>query len=186
VFGESLGAYGADSMFDGLDDMTARTDGVLLVGPPHAITTWRRLVAGRDPGSSQTRPVVDGGTRMRFATRSGDLTERLDDWSRPRIGYLQNATDPTVWWSPSLLLGRPDWLAHRPIPDVSPGVRWYPVVTFARVTADLAVANRQPSGHGHNYRADAAAAWAAIAPPAGWTRQRTQQLATVLDHGGGR
>lgn len=184
VFGESLGAYAADSMFDGLDDMRARTDGVLLVGPPHASPNWSELVAGRDPGSAQTRPVVDGGARVRFAGGGTDLADDPQGWTPPRVAYLQNASDPDVWWSPSVLVRRPDWLAHRGDGDMSAAVRWYPLITFAQITADLPGANRPPSGHGHNYRSAAPAAWAAVVPPADWTPQRTRQLSALLAPGG--
>jgi uncharacterized membrane protein len=34
-------------------------------------------------------------------------------------------------------------------PDVSPQLRWYPVVTFLRPLPDMAMATNTPIGHGH-------------------------------------
>lgn len=44
------------------------------------------------------------------------------------------------------------------------------------------VANDAPSGHGHNYREDAVAAWAWIASPADWTARHTERLASFLGY----
>lgn len=58
-------------------------------------------------------------------------------------------------------------------------MRWYPVVTSLQVTADMAVANSTPTGHGHRY-GDFVAHWAAIAGPPGWTDQDTDRLNRAL------
>ena len=36
-------------------------------------------------------------------------------------------------------------------PDVSPELRWYPVVTFLQLGLDMAVGLAVPRGHGHDY-----------------------------------
>ena len=83
--------------------------------------------------------------------------------------YLQHPSDPITWWSPALMVRRPDWLAEPRGYDVLPSMRWFPFVTFWQVTADMAVSNGVPAGHGHNFGATPVAAWAHIAPPDGWT-----------------
>lgn len=150
VFGESLGALGADSAFTDLTDLARRTDGALLVGPPDAGPNWRAY---------------------------SDATVKP-----PGIVFLWHDSDPVVRWSPELILTRPDWL-DRPGSDVAPAVRWYPLLTFAQVTADMLVANDAAVGHGHNYRGEAAAAWAAVVPPPGWTTERTDGLRLLLAAG---
>jgi uncharacterized membrane protein len=114
-------------------------------------------------------------------SRPQDLTAPPAPWSYPRVVYLQNATDPVTWWSPHLLWNRPDWLAERRGYDVLPAMRWYPVVTFLQVTADLALAYGAPPGHGHQFHTSAVAAWAAIDAPAGWTDGDTERLTTLLN-----
>ena len=63
-------------------------------------------------------------------------------------------------------------------------MRWYPVLTFLQVTADLTLAEGAPSHHGHDFRAAAVAAWAALAAPPGWTAARSQDLTRLLDNPG--
>jgi uncharacterized membrane protein len=101
-------------------------------------------------------------------------------WGGPRVLFLQNASDPVVWWSPDLLLQRPDWLREPRGPGVSRSMSWYPVVTFWQVTADLVEANRVPPGAGHRYGTLVADAWAAIAPPPGWTATDTGRLRAAV------
>lgn len=60
-----------------------------------------------------------------------------------------HADDPVGWWSPRLLVQRPEqW----------PGP-WLPVVSFWKVTGSLMTALDAPAGHGHHYGAELADAW---------------------------
>jgi uncharacterized membrane protein len=97
------------------------------------------------------------------------------------VVYLQNASDPIVWWSPRLLLDRPDWLTGDRAPDVSPSMVWLPVVSFWQVTADLVFATGVPDGHGHRYEADYVDGWAAVTQPPGWTAEDTQRLRQLVE-----
>ena len=94
--------------------------------------------------------------------------------------YLQHASDPITWWSPELMLHKPDWLDEQRGYDVLDSTRWFPFVTFLQVSADLAVAANVPDGHGHTYVLDIADAWSAIVPPDGWTAADTQRLRDTL------
>ena len=180
VFAESLGSLGSEAGFTGLDDVRARTDGVLWSGPTNANPLWTTLERHRDPGSPEVLPVEQGGSAVRFVSQPQDLTAPPAPWSYPRVVYLQNASDPVTWWSPDLIWSRPDWLEERAGRDVLPTMRWYPVVTFLQVTADLALAYGAPPGHGHRFHAAAVAAWAAIDAPAGWTASDTGRLTALL------
>lgn len=179
VFGESLGADGSEAAFSGIADLRNRTDGALWVGPPSFSELWRGFVDRRDPDTPERLPTYDGGATVRFAATPDDLQEPDAPWYRPRVVYLQQPSDPVVWWSPRLILRRPDWLAESQGSDVLPDMRWYPLVTFWQVTADLANAERVPPGHGHGYGALPADAWAAIVPPPGWTGADTARLRTA-------
>ncbi|GAA1812979.1 alpha/beta-hydrolase family protein [Luedemannella flava] len=180
AFGESLGSFGAESAFSGAADMSGRTDGMLLVGPPNRNRLWREFVADREPGTPEILPVYDNGRIVRFAQLPPDLDQPAGEWKSGRVAYLQHPSDPIVWWTPRLLLHRPDWLEEPRGPDVLPAMRWFPFVTFWQVTADMAFSTGVPDGHGHNYGAEGVAAWAAVVPPSGWTAAQTEKLTSVI------
>jgi uncharacterized membrane protein len=177
VYGESLGAHGIETAFGELEKLVAGTDGALLVGPPHTNPIWRQVTGGRDSGSPVWRPVYNGGETVGFAQDAGDLSAEGD---HPRVLYLQNASDPIVWWSSELLYREPQWLDGARGPDVSAAMRWLPVVTFWQVTVDGITSTMAPPGHGHSYRDSIADAWAALAPPAGWTDADTDRLRPII------
>ncbi|MDQ1288138.1 MAG: hypothetical protein QG622_1703 [Actinomycetota bacterium] len=181
VFAESLGALGSEAGFRSLADVRARTDGVLWSGPTHENLLWHGLVSRRDPGTPEVLPVYGSGREVRFASRPEDLTRPDTPWISPRVVYLQNPSDPVTWWTPSLLWRRPDWLEEPRGRDVLEAMRWFPVVTFVQVSGDLALAYGAPSGHGHSFHPPAAAAWAAITSPSGWTAGLSERLTRHLD-----
>ncbi|MEV5647953.1 alpha/beta-hydrolase family protein [Nocardia sp. NPDC052254] len=180
VFGESLGSFGGEAAFSGIGDITARTDGVLFVGPPNDNVLWGELTARRDSGSPEWLPIYDGGRNVHFAARPPDLDRPGPPWNSPRVVYLQHPSDPITWWSPHLLFDEPDWLREPRGYDVLPGTRWIPVVTFLQVSADMAVSTDVPDGHGHTFHAAVADSWAAILQPPGWTAADTLRLRSVL------
>jgi uncharacterized membrane protein len=183
VFGESLGTFGGEAAFSGLGDIVNRTDGVLWAGPPNFNELWRGVVEDRQDGSPEWLPVYDEGRTVRFADEAPDLRQPAGPWAEPRVVYLQNASDPIVWWSPQLILNRPDWLRGERGPDVSPGMVWLPFVTFWQVTADMVFAVGVPDGHGHKYEADYVDGWYRVAGPPGWTDADTERLRRLV--GGG-
>lgn len=55
-------------------------------------------------------------------------------------------------------------------PDVSPDMRWIPVVSFLQLAFDLVLAVEPPKGHGHVYAFDHYLdAWASLTGPSDWT-----------------
>jgi uncharacterized membrane protein len=181
VYGESLGSQGSESAFGSPADIRARTDGVLWVGPPHANRLWRSLVERRDPGTTEVAPEYASGLVVRFADSVADLERPDAPWLPPRVLYLQNASDPIVWWSPELLVDRPDWLVEDRGADVNPAMSWYPLITFWQVSADLTHAKEVPDGHGHNYGDLILDGWVAVAAPDGWRPADTERVRRVLD-----
>ncbi|ALU73369.1 membrane protein (plasmid) [Rhodococcus erythropolis R138] len=164
TFGESLGSYGGQSAFSGIQDMITRTDGALWVGTPNFTEQWRRITDSRDPGSREILPVVYGGRNVRFAATPADLADidGLGEWDSPRIVYWQHPSDPIVWWSSDLILHRPDWLAEERGADIDQGMSWIPFVTFWQVTLDMVFAAEVPGGHGHSYTTEAVLFWADV------------------------
>jgi uncharacterized membrane protein len=184
VFGESLGTFGGEEAFSGLPDIANRTSGVLWAGPPNTNELWRRYTADRDPGSYEVKPTYRQGETLRWAQQPEDLTTPTADWAGTRVLYLQNASDPIVWWAPRLLTSRPDWLKEPAGRDVLPQLHWVPVLTFFQVSADMMNSTGVPTGHGHSYNTNQAWAWAAVAQPPGWTDAKTAALITKLSVNG--
>ena len=120
VFGESLGSFGGEASFMSLNNVLARTDGALFSGPTFNNTIWTQLTATRDAGSPEWLPIYDHGRHVRFVARPSDLQRPTSDWGRPRVVYLQHASDPIAWWTPDLLFSKPDWLREKRGYDVLP------------------------------------------------------------------
>ena len=182
VFGESLGSFGGEAPFLALNNLIARTDGALFSGPTFNNTIWTQLTRDRDKDSPEWLPIVDKGENVRFAAHSDNLDRPPDQWGRPRVVYLQHASDPIAWWNPDLLFAEPDWLKEPRGYDVSGRMQWVPIVTFLQVSADMAVAVDVPDGHGHVYVKNVANAWAEILEPPGWTPAKTEKLRPLLSN----
>ena len=178
IFGESLGTYGTEKTFGSAERMAAGADGILLEGPTFANPIHQRLTKARAAGSTVWDPSYPQ-LPVEFADRAGELRERTGP--RPRVVYLQNSSDPVVWWSPSLFWHRPGWLRGVRGPDVTPAMHWYPGITFWQTTVDLIYANKTPTGHGHVYKSGTVDGWAAVAAPPGWTVADTVRLRALLD-----
>ncbi|MFI7586244.1 alpha/beta hydrolase [Spongisporangium articulatum] len=180
LYGESLGTNGGAAALGSFPDAGDRVDGALFVGPPNSNHLWREVEDHRDAGSPARRPAFGSGAVVRVGVDRASLTAAAaQPWSQPRVLFLAHASDPVVWWSPDLLLRRPDWLREPRGPGVSSSMGWYPIVTFFQVTADLLAANDVP-GAGHRYGASIGAGWAAVAPPDGWTPADTTRLTTLF------
>lgn len=190
LYGESLGSMAGQGAFGYLPDVSEMGfDSVLWVGPPNSSRLWRALTVRRDPGTPEVQPRYDDGRIVRFAQASGAgeiaAVASAPPWGATRVLFLQHASDPVVWWSPDLLFERPDWLAEPPGADRSPSMRWYPIVTFLQVSADMAgnVTNSAgtPPGHGHNYGVSQLDGWVAVAAPPGWTGFDTDRVRRGLE-----
>lgn len=180
VYGESLGTQAGEGAFDDLGDIRSTVDGVLWVGPPNSNPLWHSLVERRDPGTPEAEPTYANGLVVRFANDAESIRRNRGEWMSPRVLYIQHRSDPVVWWSPDLLLSRPDWLAEPAGADRARAMRWYPIVTFWQVSADLGNAAGVPDGHGHNYGTVILDGWIAVTQPAGWTDADTARIRHAL------
>jgi uncharacterized membrane protein len=178
VFGESLGSLGIEKTVGDVRSMVAAADGILLEGPTFANPIHRQLTADRAPDSPVWDPVYRHQP-VEFAARPAEL--RRHAGPPPKVVYLQNPTDPVVWWSPTLLYKHPAWLNQPRGPGVSPDMHWYPGITFWQTTVDAVFSNDVPRGYGHQYRSGAVDGWAALAAPPGWTLADTLRLRALLE-----
>ncbi|CAN3130865.1 alpha/beta hydrolase [Mycobacterium sp. smrl_JER01] len=184
LFGESLGSMAGQGAFDWLPDISRMGfSSVLWVGPPNASPLWRGITVRRDPGTPEVEPRYDNGRTVRFS-QGNDAAQIAADaappWDGTRVLFLQHASDPIVWWSEDLLFTRPDWLSEPPGRDRTASMRWYPIITFWQVAADMTNAASVPAGHGHNYGDFILDGWAGVAAPQGWTRADTDRIRSAL------
>ena len=170
--------------FSGLQDIRNRTDGVVWAGPPKASVLHGEFVDQCDPGSPEWLLVADGGRQVVFVADASDL-RRPAGSRRPTSPTCRTAPTRSFAGLPRLLFDRPDWLSEPAARDVSPDMFWMPFVTFWQVTADLPFALRAHRASGSRPR-DFADAWAAVAPPPGWSARDTQRLRAQLATPGSR
>ena len=174
LHGISLGATNSEQSTDLIEVMGDPFDGALWSGPPYSSRLWRWLTDHRNPGSPAWLPRFRDGSFARFMNQHGEFA---DPASRPsaargpiRIVYLQYASDPATFFDYRSLYRAPDWMAPPRGPDVSPQLRWYPVVTLLQLTLDMLTATDAPIGHGHVYApADYVNAWINLTDVRDWS-----------------
>ena len=181
VFGESLGSFGGETAFSGEYDLANRTSGALFVGPPNFNPMYRDFVDDREPGSPEVEPIYRDGRTIRFTNRPRSGIPPGDgQWTGTRVLYMQHPSDPITWWSPDLILNRPDWLSEPRGRDVLASTRWVPFVTFWQVSADLALGFSTPAGHGHNFSGEHVDGWAAVLQLEDLTPDKAEELRQIL------
>ena len=183
VGGESLGAYGVSDAFETVEEFLERTSGGVFTGTPGFASNHSYLTRHREKGSPQRLPLIDGGRHVRFTAHPAHLRHDFrgnaytSTWEEPRFVFAQHASDPVVWWEPSLAWKAPDWLREpgsrgEPAPaaqhlDALDTMRWMPLVTFWQVGIDQLPSKDYPSPHGHNYHDETVAYWNAVVHGAG-------------------
>jgi uncharacterized membrane protein len=180
LHGLSLGAFLSQETLPLLDLYADPIDGALWTGSPYLSEFWRRVQAQRHPDSPAWRPRFGDGSLIRTANQDGGLARFDADWGPMRFVFLQYGSDPIVFFDRSLAWRRPAWLGAGRAPDVSPQMRWIPIVTFCQVGLDMAVA-LGALGYGHDYAArHYIPAWAATLDPPGWTPDDEARLVAHL------
>lgn len=183
IHGLSLGAWSSmhgTGLFALLDDPI---NGALWAGPPFPSATWSGITAQRDPESAYVLPTIGDGRLVRFASHTQDAGG-ADGWGPMRLVYLQYASDPIVFYEPASFFRAPAWMNEPAASDVSPDMRFVPVVTQFQLALDMALANTAPDGHGHAYYGpDYVRPWVAVTAPKNWTEADSARLAAHCDGG---
>ena len=152
-------------------------DGALWSGPPFSTPEWRAATDQRNPGTPEWLPRFGDGSVIRFTNQENALDIPGAAWGPMRIVYLQYASDPITFFRPDSLWRKPDWMNPPVGPDVSPELRWYPVVTFLQLLLDMAVGLAVPIGHGHYFAPEHYIdGWVAVTAPEGWTPEEVARL----------
>ncbi|AJY48222.1 hypothetical protein TM49_14160 [Martelella endophytica] len=184
MHGISLGAWSSMYSFNVFQMLDEPVAGALWTGPPFPSDIWRRTVAARNPGSPYVLPEVDQGEVARFSSQFVTPQEQGDAWGRIRIVFLQHASDPIVFFEPGSVFREPEWMREEPAPDVSPDLRFVPVVTQFQLALDMALSKALPAGYGHNYLAhEYIDAWVAISNPPDWSQEQTEALKAICNLG---
>jgi len=179
LHGISLGAWSSMYSLDIYRVINDPIDGAFWTGPPFPSQLWRRAVAARNPGSPYVLPEVGTGALVRFASQFGGIDRSTGAWGKLRVAFLQYASDAIVFYEPASLWRAPEWMREPRAPDVSPEIRFIPVVTQLQLALDMALALGVPSGFGHNYAArDYIDPWVAVTDPAGWDEAASARLKT--------
>ncbi|HRO11883.1 alpha/beta-hydrolase family protein [Amaricoccus sp.] len=175
--GLSLGSYGSEQSFRVHEVMADPFQGAVWSGPPFPSPLWGGATRERNPGSPEWLPTYGDGSIIRFTNQENHLDVPGAEWGPMRIVFLQYASDPITFFDPHSVWHKPDWMTPPLGPDVSPELRWYPVVTFLQLGLDMAIALAVPIGHGHYYAPEHYIdAWVAVTDPPGWTPEEVGRL----------
>src|SRR5690606_13303537 len=142
----SLGAWSSMYAFNPFQMMNEPVSGAFWAGPPFPSTLWRQANDAREPGSRLVLPDVDDGEVIRYASQFASPDRSGRPWGRLRILFLQYASDPIVFYDPVSLWREPQWMREPLAPDVSPRLRFTPVVTQLQLAVDLLVSTSAPPG----------------------------------------
>jgi len=181
LHGLSLGSYGSEQSMQVYDILGDLVSGAVWSGPTYANPLWLRFLRERTPGSPPWLPKLGDGSLVRFMNQGNPPTIPGAEWGPVRLVYLQYASDPVTFFSPAMLLHEPEWLSGPRGPDVSPDLKWYPVVTGLQVVFDMVDADALGAGIGHRYAAaDYLDAWMAVTEPQGWSEAEIARLKARL------
>ena len=181
LHGLSLGAKNSEMSMDLIEVLGDPFAGALWSGPPHSSRLWRSFTDRRNPGSPAWLPRFRDGSFVRFMNQDGEAagpdSAPNAAWGPIRIVYLQYASDPVTFFEYRRLYREPDWMLPPRGPDVSPQLRWYPVVTLLQLALDMLMATTAPIGHGHVYApAHYIDAWMEVTDVRGWSPQEIMRL----------
>lgn len=177
LFGLSLGSLGAETSIDIASLLRDPIQGAVLAGPPFPSTLAPMLALNRNSGSPPWLPTVEDSSFVRFTAQENALHIPGAKWGPVRIVYIQYASDPMVFFSPDLYRKEPEWMKGERGPDISPDLKWIPLVTFFQVLFDLIMADQVPKGNAHNYSAlNYIDAWVEVSEPARWSEAETLRL----------
>ena len=175
LHGLSLGAMNSEQSTDLIEVLGDPYNGALWSGPPYSSRLWRWITAGRNPGSPAWLPRFRDGSFVRFMNQDGLASG--SPWGPMRIVYLQYASDPITFFDYADLYREPDWMSPPRGPDVSPQLRWYPVVTFLQLALDMAMATTAPMGYGHVYAPEHYTdGWSAVTGVRDWSPRDIARL----------
>jgi uncharacterized membrane protein len=181
LHGLSLGATNSEQSTDLIEVLGDPFAGALWSGPPYSSRLWRSLTDRRNPGSPAWLPQFRDGSFVRFMNQDGEAagpdSAPNAAWGPIRVVYLQYASDPVTFFDYRSFYREPEWMLPPRGPDVSPQLRWYPVVTLLQLTLDMLMATKAPIGYGHVYApAHYTDAWIEVTDVRDWSPEEITRL----------
>ncbi|MDI6025926.1 alpha/beta-hydrolase family protein [Corticibacterium sp. UT-5YL-CI-8] len=187
LHGLSLGAMNSERSANLFEIIGDPIQGAVWSGPPFESSIWRQVTAARNSGTPAWLPGFGDGSMFRFMNQDGSTVPADAPWGPVRIVYLQYASDAITFFDYRDAYRRPGWMDAPRGPDVSPQLRWFPVVTMLQLAFDMAVANSAPMGYGHVFAPEHYVdAWLSVTAPEGWVADRVASLKEHLIHRSGR
>jgi uncharacterized membrane protein len=181
LHGLSLGAMNSERSAELFETLGDPISGALWSGPPFESRVWRWFTANRNEGSPFWLPEFRDGRFVRFMNQNGAKVPADAPWGPMRVVYLQYASDPIVLFSYQDAYHAPAWMTPPRGPDVSPDLRWYPIVTMLQLGLDMAVATSTPIGYGHVYAPEHYVdAWVAVTDVRNWSPDAIARLKDYL------
>lgn len=181
LHGLSLGAFNSQQSVTFFDVLGDPIDGAVWSGPPFPSEKWRSLTQNRDADSTEWLPVFQDGRFVRFMNQDGTPEGNTAPWGDLRFVYLQYGSDAITFFDKSLLYREADWMKEPRAPDVSPSLRWYPIVSMLQLIIDMLLADTVPMGYGHVYAPEHYLnAWLEVTGVEGWNPERVEALKTLL------
>ena len=179
LHGLSLGALNSARSMQLIDVIGDPPQGAFWAGPPFPSAGWISATANRVEGTPAWLPRFGDGSVIRFTAQKNALDIPGAVWGPMRIVYLQYASDPIVFFKENAFYREPDWMKTPRGPDVSPELRWYPVITALQLGLDIALATTTPMGHGHVYAPENYLdGWAAVTAPS----MTPEEIARLREH----
>ncbi|MET4797495.1 putative membrane protein [Bradyrhizobium sp. LB11.1] len=181
LHGLSLGALNSEKSADLFETIGDPIAGALWSGAPFASRIWSSVTANRNPGSPAWLPEFRDGRFVRFMNQNGPTVPPDTPWGPMRVVYLQYASDAITFFAYRDAYRPPAWMSAPRGPDVSPELRWYPIITMLQLALDMAVANGTPMGFGHVYAPEHYVdAWVAVTDVHDWSDDALTRLKSHL------
>lgn len=182
LHGLSLGAMNSERAVNAFEMLGDPINGALWSGPPFPSTHWRTITDARNAGSPAWLPEFQDGSLVRFMNQNGTKVPADAPWGPLRIVYLQYASDAVTFFDAHDAWRAPAWLDEPRGPDVSPALRWYPLVSMFQLALDMLLADTAPMGYGHVYApSHYVDAWLLVTGIADWPPQDISRLKQMLD-----
>lgn len=181
LFGLSLGSLGSEASPPVHAWLGNSFDGAVWAGPPFRNQLWRTVQRDRDEGSPAWRPTFEGGSNFRVIGHGNSASQDGTDWGRVRVVYVAYPSDAIVFFEEGMFYRAPQWMSAPRADDVSPLLRWFPIITALQVGVDMMFAAAVPPGRGHNYAVeDYIEAWSAVTTPPNWADADAGKLADEI------